>query len=107
MPTFVFTYRAPKGYTRTAETGQAWWAWFDGMRDALVDLGKPVVARTGLGNCSADDTELSGYSVVTADDLEGAIAMAKGCPYLDRQGGIEVGELGEIPAPVAGIAARA
>jgi hypothetical protein len=97
MPTFVFTYRAPKGYLRSAETGQAWWSWFDSMSDALVDLGRPVVSRTALGDCSTDTTELSGYSVITADDLEGAAAIAKGCPYLGRAGGIEVGELGEIP----------
>lgn len=107
MPTFVFAYRAPRGYTPTPDTGMAWWSWFDSMGDAVVDLGKPVVARTALGNCSMDATELGGYSVVTADDLEGALAIAKGCPYLDRQGGIEVGELGEVPAPVSPIAARA
>ena len=29
MPTFVFTYRAPKGYVRTPETGLAWREWFE------------------------------------------------------------------------------
>jgi len=101
MPTFVFSYRAPRGYTRTADSGRAWTTWFDDMGDALVDLGRPVVARAGLGTCSSDTTELSGYSVVTADDLEGALAIAKGCPYLDRDGGIEVGELGELPPSLA------
>jgi hypothetical protein len=106
MPTFVFTYRAPRGYVRTAETGQTWRSWFDSMSGALVDLGKPVVGRTALGNCSADTTELSGYSVIAADDLEGAVAIAKGCPFLDRSGGIEVGELGEIPQSVVGSSPR-
>ena len=100
MPTFVFTYRAPKGYARTADTGRAWWSWFDGMGDAVVDVGRPVVGRTALGNCSPDATELGGYSVVSADDLEAAIAIAKGCPYLDGAGGIEVGQLGELPASI-------
>ena len=98
MPTFVFTYRVPKGYTPSADRGQAWKSWFDGMGDALVDLGRPVVARTALGNHSTDTTELGGYSVVTADDLEGAVAIAKGCPPLDRAGGIEIGELGDLPS---------
>ena len=101
MPTFVFTYRAPKGYTRTADTGHAWWSRFNGMGDAVVDVGRPVVGRSALGNLSTDTTELGGYSVVRADDLEAAIAIAKGCPYLDGAGGIEVGELGELPSAIA------
>lgn len=53
MPTFVFAYRAPSGYTRTPETAAAWWAWFESMGDQLVDPGKPVVSRAGLGNLDA------------------------------------------------------
>ena len=101
MPDFVFTYRNPVGYTPTQETRAAWAAWFDGMGQQLADLGKPAVARAALGNCGADNTELGGYSVIHADDLESALAIAKGCPHLERGGGIEVGQLGEVPAPTA------
>jgi len=99
MPDFVFTYRNPVGYTPTPETRAAWAAWFDGMGQQLADLGKPAVARAALGNCGADRTELGGYSVIHADDLESAMTIAKGCPHLARGGGIEVGQLGEVPAP--------
>ena len=101
MPDFVFTYRNPAGYTPTPETRAAWAAWFDGMGQQLADLGKPAVARAALGNCGADRTELGGYSVIHADDLESAMAIAKGCPHLERGGGIEVGQLGEVPGPTA------
>jgi YCII-related domain len=100
MPKYVLTYRNPTGYTPTAETRAAWTAWFDSMGDQLVDLGKPAVGRASLGNCSMDSTELGGYSVIEADDLEAAAAVAKGCPHLNRGGGVEVGQLGEVPAPV-------
>ena len=99
MPDFVFAYRNPTGYTPTQETRAAWAAWFDGMGQQLADLGKPAVARAAFGNCGADRTELGGYSVIHADDLESALAIAKGCPHLERGGGIEVGQLGEVPAP--------
>ena len=99
MPDFVFTYRNPVGYTPTPETRAAWAAWFDGMGQQLADLGKPAVDHAALGNCAADSTELGGYSVIHADDLESAVAIAKGCPHLARGGGIEVGQLGEVPAP--------
>ncbi len=101
MPTFVFTYRAPKGYVRTPETGQAWRAWFEGMADRVVDLGQPAISPAGLGNCSTESTELSGYSVIAADDLQGALAAARGCPFLTEDGGVEVAELIPIPAAAA------
>jgi hypothetical protein len=99
MPKFVFTYRHPAGYTPSSESAPAWMAWFEGMGDHLVDLGQPAVARTALGNCESGRTELGGYSIVQADDLEAAAAIAKGCPHLERGGGVEVGELGEVPTP--------
>lgn len=30
---------------------------------------------------------------MTADDLDAALALAKGCPHLDAGGGVEVGKL--------------
>jgi hypothetical protein len=101
MSTFVFTYRGPTGFTPSPERGQAWMAWFDGMADQLVDLGKPTVARSTLGNVSAADTDLAGYTVIQADDLEAATAIARGCPLLNDGGGVEIGELGAVPEHVS------
>ena len=100
MPSFVFSYRNPKDYTPSAESRAAWMSWFDGMGDALVELGRPVFERTEVGNCSRADTELGGYSIIQADDFDAALRIAKGCPYLDRDGGVEIGLLAEIPAEV-------
>ena len=96
MATYVFSYRNPKGYVPTPETRALWLDWFEGMGDALVDIGKPVAGRGNLGNCDSDGTELGGYSLISAPDLDAALAMAKGCPHLDREGGVEVGELVEV-----------
>jgi YCII-related domain len=97
MPKFVFSYRHPAGYIPSSDGAPAWMAWFEGMGDHLIDLGQPAIARTALGNCDSGRTELGGYSLVQADDLEAATAIAKGCPQLERGGGVEVGELGEVP----------
>jgi hypothetical protein len=97
MAKFVFTYRGPKGYNPTPESTQAWMAWFDTFPEKLVDLGNPVVTRASVGECDSDRTELGGYSIVSADNIEDALAIAKGCPHVERGGGVEVGQLGEVP----------
>ena len=99
MPTYVFSYRGPAGYTPNPETISAWWAWFEGMGDQIVDMGKPVVALDTVGNTDPESTQLGGYSVIRADNLEAAKVIAKGCPHLERDGGVEIGELGEVHDP--------
>jgi hypothetical protein len=54
-----------------------------------------VFERSTLGACD-ESTHLGGYSFVTADDLESAVALAKGAPVLAAGGGVEVGEITEI-----------
>ena len=102
MPTFVLTYRNPARYAPSPETRAAWAAWFDSMGAQLVDQGQPAIARAALGNCSPDTTELGGYSLIEAGDLQAAAAVAKGCPHLDRAGGVEIGQLGEVSRPPTG-----
>lgn len=102
MPMFVMTYHNKPGYTPTPQTRAAWYAWFDGMGDQLADMGKPVIAQATLGNCGPDSTELGGYSLIEADDLEAATAIAKGCPHLEHSGGVAVGLLGEVSDRAAG-----
>jgi hypothetical protein len=102
MPTYIFTYRTTTEFAPTPETTAAWMAWFDGMGDQLVELGKPAIGATAIGNCRTGETELGGYSLVRADDLEAAVSVAKGCPQLDRNGGVEIAELGEVPDAVSG-----
>jgi hypothetical protein len=86
-------YRAPKNYQPGgADAMAAWSNWFEEMGARVVERGNPVFDRTTLGN-GVSDTVLGGYSVVTADDLESAVGLAKGCPFLGSGGGVEVGEL--------------
>ena len=99
MPTFVFSYRASGDYKSTPESAAAWQAWFEGFRDDIVDLGKPAAGAVTLGNCGPG-TELGGYSVISAPDLDTALAVAKGCPQLNRDGGVEVAQLLDVPATI-------
>ncbi len=92
MPTYLITNRAPKNHQEPADALAVWNAWFKRLGANLVDRGNPVFARRKLGNCGTD-TELGGYTLVTADNLEAAVALAEECPELAVGGGVEVGEL--------------
>ena len=104
MSTFVLTYRAPKNYEPgSAQTIEAWNAYFDGLGTHIVDRGNPVFSRATLGDCGAG-TVLGGYSIIDADDLEAALVLAKGCPFLGNGGGVEVGQLTILNAGITQIA---
>ncbi len=92
MPTYVIVNRTRPDYTGSPEGMAAWNAWFDGLGAHLADRGNPVVRRAVLGD-AATMTVLGGYSLVTADDLDAALALAASCPALADGGGVEVGEL--------------
>ena len=92
MAKFLFAYRTNQTALPSDDAVSAWRAWLESMGTSLDDRGHPVFDRRALGNCGSD-TRLGGYSLITADDLEGALALAKGCPGIERGGGVEVGEL--------------
>jgi hypothetical protein len=98
MAEFIFSYRTPADYTPgTADGIAAWKAWFQGMGPQLRDLGKPVFNRATVGG-SADGALLGGYSLVTAQNLDEALTLAKSCPIVAAGGGVEVGELANLPS---------
>ena len=99
MTDYIFAYHGGKR-PETPEAGAdlmaRWRAWMTGMGDAVVNPGAPVgMSKTVSSGGVADDggaNPLSGYTVVKADSIEAAIAMAQGCPHLDH-GTIEVAPL--------------
>lgn len=93
MANYLFSYRVPTSYVPgRPEVIAAWREWFEGIGTQLVDAGKPVRESTALGHCGAD-TQPGGYSIVSAESLEEALTLAKGCPALADGAGVEVGEL--------------
>lgn len=96
MTTFLFAYRMPKDYTPgRPEAVAAWTAWFEGMGASVAGQGLPVLKSATLGDCG-DSTRLGGYSLITADNLEAALVLAKGCPALQEGAGVEVGVIAEL-----------
>lgn len=76
-----------------------WKRWFDDIGPSVVDPGNPVgMSKTVSGDGVADDggaNPVSGYTVVRADDIDTAIALATNCPILSS-GTVEVAEIHEV-----------
>ncbi|HVU60214.1 MAG TPA: YciI family protein [Mycobacteriales bacterium] len=102
MATYVFSYRSPKGYQPTPEASALWREWFGAIGEAVVSVGQPVGASRSVGECDRASTDLGGFSLVEAPDLDAAVALAEGCPTLSRDGGVEIGELLPVPEAVHG-----
>jgi hypothetical protein len=92
---YVFSYRVPSGYAPGAGTTAEWQAWFGGLGSALVSIGHAVTDYASLGEVGGSSSRMIGYSVVSAEDMDSALALAKDCPVLRAGGGIEVGPVME------------
>jgi hypothetical protein len=92
MTAYLFTFRAPAGYTPTPETFDTWAGWQAALGARLKDRGYPGTAAATLG-ASAAATTLGGYSLIRAGNMQDALALGRGCPMLDHGGTVEIAEL--------------
>lgn len=100
MPKFIFAYHGgnmPETEEEGARVMAEWMAWFEQLGAAVVDGGNPVgpsstVHPDGTVTGDGGSNPLSGYSLITADNIEAAIALAKDCPILHAEGSVEVAE---------------
>jgi hypothetical protein len=74
----------------------AWGQWFGTLGSAIVDAGNPfgpsaAVSSNGGANGAAE-TGLTGYSILTADSLDAAAELVKGCPVFANGGKVDVYE---------------
>ncbi len=100
MINYVFAYSGGKGVAadeaeRNAQMAK-WNQWFGELGSAVVDGGAATgIAKTvGPGGSVSDGGSrgLTGYSIVSADSLESAVELAKGCPVLEIGGAVDVYE---------------
>ena len=104
MGKYVFAYSGGNGMAATQEERDAqmakWGQWFGELGSAVQDGGAPTgPAKTvGPGGSVADGGSrgLTGYSVISADSLDGAVEAAKGCPVLENGGSVDVYEALEM-----------
>lgn len=99
MANYLLVYHGgamPESPEENAQVMKAWTDWFGVLGDALVDGGNPVSqVRTIAANGSVSNggaNPSSGYSILKADSLDAAVALAKGCPVLAGGASVEVAE---------------
>lgn len=105
MPNFILAYHGEPKKPSNPEEGQThmaeWKAWIKDMGEAIINPGFPLgeaktVDSEGVADCVWSD-QMSGFSVVKADNLELAIEIAKTCPYVAIGGTLKVAEMREMP----------
>lgn len=98
MAQYVIAYRggAMQGNSEDGAAQRAKFNdWLADLGTAVVNPGTPLgssqlVTQAGVSPAPAD--RLIGFSIITADSLAAAVAIAERCPYL-AMGPIEVGEV--------------
>ncbi len=96
MSDYVLLYSGGKmpEPSETERVVAAWNSWLQSLGDRLVDQGNPftpmVKSITHMGNIADGPIGcmVPGYSIIKADSLDSAVALARGCPVL--QDGAEI-----------------
>ncbi len=96
MSDYVLLYSGGK-MPEPSETNRvmaSWTSWLQSLGDRLVDQGNPFtpmvksIHLSGMVEDGPIDCGVTGYSIIKADSLDAAVALARGCPVL--QDGAEI-----------------
>ena len=98
MANFLLTFHGgsmPETKEEQDQVMTAWTNWFGTLGDALVDGGNPISGAKAIspdGSVMDATSAPSGYSILKADSLDAAVALAKGCPVLAGGASVLVSE---------------
>ncbi|TDI56464.1 MAG: hypothetical protein E2O93_06050 [Alphaproteobacteria bacterium] len=103
MSNYILAYHGGKKPETPAEGAKnmaKWKAWVGGLGDAVVNPGTPlgksrIVSSLGVSD-DGGSNPLIGFSIVKADSMDAALAMARECPHLEIGGTLEVAEVMEM-----------
>ena len=100
MPNFMFVYHGgsmPESQEEIDATMARWGKWMEDNGPSLVDPGNPVgMSKTVSSSGVADNggaNPVSGYTIVSATDIDAACEMAKTNPMIADGGSVEVAEV--------------
>lgn len=104
MTQFVFVYlggnqpsspeEAKKHFTKYME-------WLASLGDSVVSPMLPLKDTSTVGSDGSiregGSSAMSGFSIIQADSIKAALAIAQACPFLEIGGSLEVSELMQMP----------
>ncbi len=104
MSKYIYLYRGPvtpmqdMTAEQNAEQMEAWGKWIARLGASLTEVGNPFGTRTAVADdgTSPAPGDLNGYSIVEADTLDAAKALADDHPFLTEGKGrfsVEIFEL--------------
>ncbi len=103
MSNYILAYHGGKKPETPAEGAKnmaKWKAWVGGLGDAVVNPGTPLGKSRIVSSLGVSDdggwNPLIGFSIVKADSMDAALAMARECPHLEIGGTLEVAEVMEM-----------
>ena len=104
MPKYVLIYHGGKHPEDEGECQKVmddWNAWIQNLGDSVIDPGLPmgkskVVMSDGVVVDNGGLNPASGFSVITAKNMEEALSKVRACPHLDIGGNIELAESFEM-----------
>ena len=108
MAKFIFVYKGPATDMSNMSEEQskavmdAWNQWMNRLGSSLLDVGQPMTNAASLVDDGSQGApaQLNGYSIVEADNMDGAKALADGHPFLSEGKGnfaIDIYELMPVP----------
>mgnify|MGYP000033794711 CR=1 FL=1 len=100
MAQFIITYLGGNPPATPQEGKQhfaKYKAWLEALADKVVSPANPFKDTHTISSDGSvkpvSSTHMSGYTVIQADTMEQALELAKGCPFLEVGGTLEVSEL--------------
>jgi len=102
---YVLVYTGGSGMGMSEEQQTAimaeWGAWYGKLGDAIVDGGNPFgasknISKSGVSDGPASSPAATGYTVISAQSLDDAVAKSKDHPHIKHGGEVTVYETFQV-----------
>lgn len=107
MPQYVISYIGgdqPENPEQGRQHFARYMQWLSSLGDAAISPANPLknthTIRPDGSTSDGGVTAMSGFTIIAAESMVAALALARDCPFLDIGGSLEVSELVEMPNPM-------
>ena len=104
MKQFVLVYlggNQPTDPQQASEHIDKYMRWLSSLDDAVVVPTIPLKDTTTVSPAGTisegGSSAMSGFTIIKADSMQAALAIAQDCPFLEIGGSLEVSELMQMP----------